>query len=334
MRRRSSLVGVIWAAVLVMSVESPPTVIQAAAKPCPSGAFAKLFHFRQRTKDPSVFRLPLERPHARATLAKTLFAISSGGESIPLTLQKVFVRPLDPAKQCPDRSPEGPEFGDEDEEILSCCERATAQYVAKKAPVGRIAFLSHDPSDSSSIYRVTEVKDRSLQTRIESRLRLGKQHGLVLNEATAWACLDKPTVRTFRFEGAGGSFAYYESDCTGWASEAVDGARFVALYKEVAGALSPVFSTRRASEPLGPNGYPVAPRLTEFIRIDPLFASDMDGDGLIETRLERAAGVSGNVQVVEFHLNGYDRRASVEASEEGMPQPWTQFADAFLTCRW
>jgi hypothetical protein len=333
MRRRSPLIGLIWAAVLVMSVERPPTVIQAAAKPCPSGALAKLFHFRQRTKDPSVFRLPLERPHARTTLAETLFAISSGGESIPLTLQKVFVRPLDPAKQCPDRSPEGPEFGDEDSEILSCSERATAQYVARSTLVGDIAFLSHDASDSSRIYRVTEVKDRSLRPRIEGRLRLGKQHGLVLTKATAWACQDKPTVQTFRFEGAGGSFVYYESGCTGWASEAVDGARFVALYKEVEGALSPVFSARRASEPLGPNGYPVAPRVTEFIRIDPLFAADLDGDGLIETRLERSAGVSGDNHVVEFHPNGNKRIASVLASEEGMP-PWTQFADGFLTCRW
>jgi hypothetical protein len=333
MRRRSALVCLICSAALAVSDGTSLAVIQAAAKPCPSGPQGKLFHFRQRTKDPSVFRLPLKRSHARTTLAKTIFAITAGGESLPLTLQKVFVRPLDPAKQCPDRSPEGPEFGDEDGEILSCSERATAQYGAQSTPVGGIAFLSHDASDSSRIYRVTGVKDRSLRTRIEGRLRLGNQHGLVLTEATAWACQDKPTVQTFRFEGAGGSFVYYESDCTGWASEAVDGARFVALYQELEGTLSPVFSTRRASEPLGPNGYPVAPRLTEFIRIDPLFAADLDGDGLIETRLERSGGVSGNVQVVEFHLNGYERIASVEASEEGMPQPWTPFADTFLTCR-
>lgn len=249
MLRRAALVGLICSGGLSFSSDTIALAeIGPAATPCPSGAIARLFYFRQAQSSPSIFRLPLERPHDGAALRKTVFAITARGEAIPLTFQKVFARSPDAAKKCAAQSPEGPEFGDEENEIVSACERGTAQYVAETASTAGIAFLSHDASDKSRIYTTKEIGDPSLRVRIERRLRLGTQHGLTLSEDTAGACGDKPTVRTFRFEAKGGSFAYYESDCTAWGGDGTYGARFVALYKEEGTALLPVFSTRQFAD--------------------------------------------------------------------------------------
>lgn len=295
------------------------------AKGCSPSAPSRLFYFRLKSTDQSIVRLPLEHPAKASSLGRGIFAITTRGAAIPLARDRVFVRPMpDPRSRYAEDPPTGPEFGDEPDEILSSYERATAQYTAATAIEGDIAFLSRTPEEKAKFYQVTEIHDDSLRRRIERRLNPARRSGIIPNNVTDWACGDKPNVRTFRFHTDTASFVYFESDCTNSGADSTGGARFLALYKEDKGSLEPWFVSSQATDtPFSGDS---------FIRINPLFVADLNGDGRIATRLEREGPVSGDTFVVEFHRGGYKRLQLVQVNEEGMG-PLATFADPFLKCR-